>query len=76
MASNLSQTVKPGDVGFKRELGLIAALWSSETSIIGSGWLLGSFAAAQLIGGASLIAWGLAAIAVILLALVHAELGA
>jgi amino acid transporter len=76
MATDLSQTVKPGDVGLKRELGLIAALWSSETSIIGSGWLLGSFAAAQLVGGASIIDWVLGAIAAILLALVHSELGA
>jgi amino acid transporter len=50
-------------------------MWSSETSIIGSGWLLASFGAAQVIGGASLIAWAIAAIAAILLALVHAELG-
>jgi amino acid transporter len=51
-------------------------MWSSETSIIGSGWLLGSFAAAQLIGGSAIIAWVLGAVAVIILALVHAELGA
>jgi amino acid transporter len=50
-------------------------MWSSETSIIGSGWLLASFGAAQVIGGASIIAWVLGAIAAILLALVHAELG-
>ncbi|TVZ04085.1 APC family permease [Trebonia kvetii] len=76
MATTLSQTVKPADVGLKRELGLIAAMWSSETSIIGSGWLLGSFAAAQLVGSAAIIDWVLGAIAAILLALVHAELGA
>src|SRR5215831_7642215 len=76
MATTLSQTVKPRDVGLKRELGLIAAMWSSETSIIGSGWLLGSFAAAQLVGSAALIDWVLGAIAAIILALVHAELGA
>jgi amino acid transporter len=75
MATTLSQTVKPGDVGLKRELGLISAMWSSETSIIGSGWLLASFGAAQVIGGAAIIAWVLGAIAAILLALVHAELG-
>jgi amino acid transporter len=51
-------------------------MWSSETSIIGSGWLLGSFTAAQLIGGSAIIAWVLGAIAAILLALVHSELGA
>jgi amino acid transporter len=75
MATTLSQTVKPGDVGLKRELGLISAMWSSETSIIGSGWLLASFGAAQAVGGAAIIAWVLGAIAAILLALVHAELG-
>ncbi|HEX8009140.1 MAG TPA: APC family permease [Trebonia sp.] len=73
--ATLSQTIKPGDVGLKREIGLIGATWASETSIIGSGWLLGSFAAAQAIGGAAIIDWILGAIAAIILALVHAELG-
>jgi amino acid transporter len=50
-------------------------MWSSETSIIGSGWLLGSFTAANLIGGAAVIDWILGAVAAIILALVHAELG-
>src|ERR1700743_577985 len=75
MATTLSQTVKPGDVGLKRELGLISAMWSSETSIIGSGWLLGFFGAARGIGGAAVIAWGLGGTDAILLAFVHAELG-
>jgi amino acid transporter len=68
-------TARPADIGLKREIGLIGATWASETSIIGSGWLLASFGAAQLIGGASMIAWGIGAVAVIILALVHAELG-
>jgi amino acid transporter len=75
MAVKLGPDIKPGDVGLKREIGLIGATWASETSIIGSGWLLGSFAAAQLIGGASVIAWLIGAVAIIILALVHAELG-
>jgi amino acid transporter len=74
--AKLSQTVKPGDVGFERSIGLIGAMWASETSIIGSGWLLGAFAAANLIGGAAIIDWILGAVAAILLALVFAELGA
>jgi amino acid transporter len=57
-------------------MGFIGATWASETSIIGSGWLFGSFFAAQAIGGAALIAWLLGGIAVIILALVFAELGA
>jgi amino acid transporter len=56
-------------------VGLIGAIWSSETSIIGSGWLFGAFYAAQAVGAAALICWVLAGIAVIILALVHAELG-
>ncbi len=73
--AKLSETIKPGDVGFERTIGLIGAMWASETSIIGSGWLLGAFAAANLIGGAAIIDWVLGAIAAIILALVFAELG-
>ena len=67
---------KPADVGFKRELGLIGATWASETSIIGSGWLFGALFAAQAVGGAAVIAWVIAGIIIIVLALCHAELGA
>jgi len=56
-------------------MGLLGAIWASETSIIGSGWLFGSLYAAQAVGTAALLAWVLAGIAVIVLALVHAELG-
>jgi len=66
----------PTDVGFKRELGLIGATWASETSIIGSGWLFAPLTAALLIGGGAWLAWIIAAIVVIVLALAHAELGA
>jgi amino acid transporter len=67
---------RPGDVGLKREMGLIGAIWASETSIIGSGWLFGSLFAAQAAGTAALLAWVIAGVMVIILALVHAELGA
>ena len=66
----------PTDVGLKRELGLIGATWASETSIIGSGWLFGALFAAQAVGGASVLAWIIAGVVVIILALAHAELGA
>jgi len=66
----------PVDVGLKRELGLIGATWASETSIIGSGWLFGALYAAQAVGGAAVLAWIIAGIIVIILALCHAELGA
>ena len=66
----------PTDVGLKRELGLIGATWASETSIIGSGWLFGALFAAQAVGGAAVLAWVIAGVVVIVLALCHAELGA
>src|SRR5450432_2235820 len=65
----------PTDVGLRREMGLIGAIWASETSIIGSGWLFGSLFAAQAAGTAALLAWAIAGVMVIILALVHAELG-
>jgi amino acid transporter len=57
-------------------MGLIGATWSSETSIIGSGWLFGAFGAAQAAGTAALLGWVIGGVVVIILALVHAELGA
>ncbi len=65
----------PSDVGLKREMGLIGATWSSETSIIGSGWLFGALFAAQAAGTAALLGWVIGGVAIIVLALVHAELG-
>jgi amino acid transporter len=77
MASeSVAETVTPTDVGLKRELGLIGATWASETSIIGSGWLFAPLTAVLLIGGGAWLAWIVAAIVVIVLALSHAELGA
>src|ERR1700730_4821648 len=66
----------PTDIGLKRELGLIGATWASETSIIGSGWLLAPLSAAILVGGASILAWVIAGVVIVVLALCHAELGA
>jgi amino acid transporter len=56
-------------------MGLIGATWSSETSIIGSGWLFGALFAAQAAGTAALLGWVIGGVAIIILALVHAELG-
>jgi amino acid transporter len=75
-AESVATVTRPADVGLKREMGLIGATWASETSIIGSGWLFGAFGAAQAAGPAALIGWVIGGIAVIILALVHAELGA
>ena len=66
---------QPADVGLRREMGLIGATWASETSIIGSGWLFGALFAAQAAGTAALLGWVIAGVCVVILALVHAELG-
>ena len=71
----VAPATRPADVGLKREMGLIGATWASETSIIGSGWLFGALFAAQAAGTAALLGWVIAGVIVIILALVHAELG-
>jgi amino acid transporter len=62
--------------GFRRDVGLMALMFVSLGSIIGSGWLLGALTAATSAGGASLVSWVLAGVIIVLLALVHSELGA
>jgi amino acid transporter len=59
-----------------RSIGFYGLMFISLGSIIGSGWLLGALFAAQVAGPASLISWILAAVLLMALALVHAELGA
>ena len=72
----LRAVTSPADVGLKREMGFIGAVWASESSIIGSGWLFGALYAAQAAGPAAIIAWVIGGVAVVILALIHAELGA
>ena len=50
-------------------------MFVSLGSIIGSGWLFGALYASQIAGPAALISWGLGAVFMLTLALVHAELG-
>jgi len=61
--------------GLDRGVGFLGLLWASEGSIIGSGWLFGALVAATYAGPSALIGWVVASMIVILLALVHAELG-
>ena len=61
--------------GLRREIGFIGLLWASGGSIIGSGWLFGAQGALQTAGPAAIISWGIGSVAILLLALVHAELG-
>jgi amino acid transporter len=67
---------RPADVGLRREIGLIGATWASETSIIGSGWLFGAYLATAAAGPAALYGWLIGGVCVVILALLHAELGA
>jgi amino acid transporter len=61
--------------GLSRNVGFVGLLFTSEGSIIGSGWLFGALFCATYGGPAAIIAWLIGSVAVILLALVHAELG-
>ncbi len=58
-----------------RSVGFLGLLWASEGSIIGSGWLFGALTAVTIAGPSAIIAWIIASVMIIVLALVHAELG-
>src|ERR1700712_2436354 len=61
----------------QRTVGFWGLTFVSVGSIIGSGWLLGALTAAGIAGGGgSLVSWGLAGIMLLVLALIHADLGA
>ena len=71
-------TLGVGPVGsrkLQRRVGLVALMFTSVGSIIGSGWLLGALTASQVAGPAALVSWVIGAVVVLFLALVHAELG-
>jgi len=61
--------------GLLREIGLVGLLWASMGSIIGSGWLFGAQEALAAAGPAAIISWVIGGVAILILALVHAELG-
>src|ERR1700748_521173 len=75
-ATGSAAAAAPAYVGLKREMGSSGAVWASESSIIGSGWLFGALYAAQAAGPAAIIAWVIGGVAVVVLGLIHAELGA
>ena len=57
-------------------LGLIGLLFVSVGGILGSGWLFGPLYAVQLAGPAALVAWVVGGLAIMVVALTFAELGA
>ncbi len=73
-ADQLSPPALPGH-NLRREIGLIGLMWASVGSIIGSGWLFGAQKAVVVAGPSAVISWAIGAVAIVLLALVHAELG-
>ena len=64
-----------GSRRLRRDVGMVGLLFASVGSIIGSGWLFGALNASLVAGPASLISWVLGGAVVMLLALIHAELG-
>lgn len=62
--------------GLKKDLSFLDLTMTSLGGIIGSGWLFGSLYAAQIAGPSSIISWIIGGIAVLLIGLVYAELGA
>jgi amino acid transporter len=74
LASEETPTRRPASL--KREIGLIGLLWASVGSIIGSGWLFGAQKGLLAAGPAAVISWVIGGLAILVLALVHAELGA
>jgi amino acid transporter len=77
--SNASATESGGgksNVALARDIGLIGLLWASVGSIIGSGWLFGAQRGLLHAGPAAIVSWVIGGFCILLLALVHAELGA
>ena len=60
----------------QRRIGFVALLFVSVGGILGSGWLFGPLYAVQLAGPAALIAWVIGGLAIMVIALNFAELGA
>lgn len=57
----------------KKNLSALGLLWISLTSMIGSGWLFGALYSAHFAGPAAILAWPIAGVLLILVALCFAE---
>jgi amino acid transporter len=60
----------------RRDARIVGLLFASTTSMIGSGWLFGSFHAAKLAGPYAIWSWVVGAVIIMLIALCFAELAA
>ncbi len=63
------------DHRLRRDIGIIGLLFTAVGSIIGSGWLFGALTAAQIAGPASIVAWAIGGVMIVLIGLCYAELG-
>jgi amino acid transporter len=63
------------DERLKRKLGPLSLAMLTFGNMIGSGWLFAAYYGAQIAGPLSLVSWGIAGIATVLVALVFIELG-
>ena len=70
-----STSAKKRDFALQRHVGLVGLTWASVGSIIGSGWLFGPQEALAVAGPSVMISWVIGGAMIIVLALVHAELG-
>lgn len=59
----------------RREVGPIGLMFVSLGSIIGSGWLFGALAAAQIAGPAAILSWVIGMVMTMMIALTYAEVG-
>src|SRR3954466_9284474 len=75
MSAATVEAPKRRSTSLKREVGLIGLMWASMGSIIGSGWLFSAQSALIAAGPAAIISWAIGGVVILVLALVHAELG-
>src|ERR687889_811109 len=76
MAASVQERPARRNTALRREVGLIGLMWASMGSIIGSGWLFGAQEGLIAAGPAAIFAWVIGAGCMLVLALIHAELGA
>jgi amino acid transporter len=59
----------------RRDVGLLPLFMVSAGSVVGSGWLVGTFNASRSAGPAAIISWIIGVILLMGIALIYAELG-
>ncbi len=60
----------------RRDIGFIGLTFVAVSAMVGSGWLFAPLLASQAAGPASIVAWAIGGIAMLLLALTYAEISA